>query len=271
MPDPMIESAQPAMVVFTDLDATLLDHESYSYAPAQEALTWLSNQGIPLVLCSSKTLAEMQVLHAELGLSAPMVTENGAAVAIPPAAGGSEWQIDATGASHASVLEVIHGLRQQRGYDFAGFSDWDVDGVVAHTGLPAARAALARKRNGTEPILWHDSPERFQEFEQAVESAGLRIVAGGRFLHVMGRFDKADGMRAVLQRLQLEQRGQVSVVALGDSPNDAAMLSAADIAVVIQSPRAAQIQPTAPRVIRTQGQGPVGWQEAMDLIRTKSE
>jgi mannosyl-3-phosphoglycerate phosphatase len=259
------------MVVFTDLDATLLDHETYSYAAANRALTWLKEQGIPLVLCSSKTLAEMQVLHGELGLSAPVVTENGAAVALPPSGPNDTWNIQATGAQHAGVLAVIRNLRQEYGYDFAGFSDWDVEGVVKHTGLPAERAALARQRNGTEPILWHDSEERFGAFEQAVEAAGLRIVAGGRFFHVMGRFDKADGMRQVLAGLKHEPHKNPLVVALGDSPNDAAMLNAADIAVVIQSPRAQQIQPTAAQVIRTTGEGSVGWQEAMDIIRKQSE
>ena len=262
----MPEMQRSSMVVFTDLDATLLDHETYSYAAADEALGWLREQHIPLVLCSSKTLAEMNVLHAELGLSAPMVTENGAAVAFPSQADGAEWEIAATGASHDQVLSVIRALRTEHTYDFEGFSDWDVQGVMDHTGLPADRAALSRQRNGTEPILWNDSVERFGAFEAAVEAAGLRIVAGGRFLHVMGRFDKADGMQTVLQHLPHQQP---TVIALGDSPNDAAMLNAADIAVVIQSPRAEHLQPGAERVIRTTGQGPVGWQEAMDLIRQK--
>ena len=138
-----------------------------------------------------------------------MVTENGAAVAIPPAAGGSEWQIDATGQTmHIGV--VIHTVCQQRAAGFAGFGDWDVDGVMAaHTGLPTAcnmpGAGLEARSN--------DGNLTF-----SVETSG-----GGRWpaqspvgvLHVMGRFDKADGMRAdAPRRCHNQSNNASSVVAL---------------------------------------------------------
>ena len=41
-------------IVFTDLDGTLLDLKSYSYARSREAVEFLQNREIPLVFCSSK-------------------------------------------------------------------------------------------------------------------------------------------------------------------------------------------------------------------------
>lgn len=52
-----------AMVIFTDLDGTLLDHETYSFAAAGEALEALTRENIPLILCSSKTRAEIELLQ----------------------------------------------------------------------------------------------------------------------------------------------------------------------------------------------------------------
>ena len=75
------------LLVVTDLDGTLLDHETYSYAEAAPALAELRRRGIPLVLASSKTRAEMELLHAELGLSDPFICENGAAICTPTAGG----------------------------------------------------------------------------------------------------------------------------------------------------------------------------------------
>jgi mannosyl-3-phosphoglycerate phosphatase len=57
-------------VVVTDVDGCLLD-ETYRWEPARPALDALKKRGIPLVLCSSKTRAEMEPLHADLGLDAP--------------------------------------------------------------------------------------------------------------------------------------------------------------------------------------------------------
>ena len=48
------------LVIFSDLDGTLLDHQTYSPAPARPALEALRARAIPLVLCTSKTRAEVE-------------------------------------------------------------------------------------------------------------------------------------------------------------------------------------------------------------------
>ena len=47
-----------AVVVFTDLDGTLMDHDSYDVAPAKPALDALAARSIPVVPVTSKTRAE---------------------------------------------------------------------------------------------------------------------------------------------------------------------------------------------------------------------
>ena len=73
----------PNLIVFTDLDGSLLDGTTYSYEAATPALTALREQGIPLVLVSSKTRAEMEPLRQRLGHRDPFIVENGGAVFIP--------------------------------------------------------------------------------------------------------------------------------------------------------------------------------------------
>ena len=73
------------LVVFTDLDGTLLDHETYSYGPAQEALDLLERKRIPLILCSSKTRAEIELIQLDLRLRHPFISENGGAIFMPRA------------------------------------------------------------------------------------------------------------------------------------------------------------------------------------------
>ena len=73
----------PNLIVFTDLDGSLLDGTTYSYEAATPALTALREQGIPLVLVSSKTRAEMEPLRQRLVHHDPFIVENGGAVFIP--------------------------------------------------------------------------------------------------------------------------------------------------------------------------------------------
>lgn len=256
--------AASKLLVVTDLDATLLD-EAYSWGSAAPALARMKAAGIPLVLNSSKTVKEMKALVDELDLHSPIVAENGGLVAVPNADG--DYQIKLTGLSRDFILEIAHALRAKHGYDFQGFSDWTPQQVVERTGLSVRMAEHAQARYATEPILWQDTEARLADFQSALTAAGIRILRGGRFLHLMGEADKADGAAAALQFFrEAEPDVKWVVVALGDSANDCAMLEAADIAVVIPHADGPHIEPKAPRVIQAPATASTGWNAALLTI-----
>jgi len=251
-----------ALIVFTDLDGSLMEHETYSIDPAREALDALAAREIPLVLNSSKTAEEMLSVQERLNLHCPFISENGAAL---------HRKTKPTlefGTRRASWLEKIHQLREQHNYSFQGFSDWTSAEISAITGLDAEQALLAKTRLYSEPVLWRDSESALQSFQQQLSEMGLRILQGGRFKSIQGAYDKSDAMRTVIaeQREQNKQQ-EVITVALGDSPNDAAMLNSADIAVVIKSAKSNLIRCSeAKQIIHTKMPGPAGWNMAILYI-----
>lgn len=244
-----------ALLVVTDLDGTLLDHDNYSFAAASEALAILRQRQIPLVLCSSKTRPEMLALQVALDINAPFICENGAAIFTP-----GEDEPEALVPPRASVLDVLHRLRADEGFSFTGFADMSTEEIASCTGLTPAAAALAASRDFSEPLRWEDSESRLEAFHATLAEHDLRAQQGGRFLTVAGPSDKGQA----LERLRRRFASDATVIALGDSPNDLAMLAAADIAVIIKSARSDALNPQGPaRVIRSQQPGPAGWQEAM--------
>ena len=60
------------MIIFTDLDGSLLQVETYSFEPAIETVHRLRAAGIPLIFCSSKTRLEQEYYQRALGISSPM-------------------------------------------------------------------------------------------------------------------------------------------------------------------------------------------------------
>ena len=73
----------PQLVIFTDLDGTLLDARNYSWRAAQPALDQLRRRRVPVVFCTSKTRAEILPLREELRNADPFVAENGGAIYVP--------------------------------------------------------------------------------------------------------------------------------------------------------------------------------------------
>lgn len=267
-------------LIFTDLDGTLLEREDYSYAAALPALGLIETRNIPLILNSSKTVTEILALRTGLGNQHPFVAENGAAVLIPehyfkhmealetlesvdPAL---TYHIKRFSQPHDSILQAL-AQAKTLGFRFAGFSDWSAAELSAICGLSEANAAMAKQRIGSEPILFEGDLASFIEF---LATKHLRAVQGGRFLHVMGHYDKASGVNWLLEAYHKHYSPMpIKSVALGDSHNDEGMLNAVDVPVVINSPHSEQIILTHPQRARFSDlQGPAGWNEQLlQLLR----
>ncbi len=260
-----------SLVVYTDLDGTLLDHHSYSHAAARPALALLREHDVPVVLASSKTFPELADLARELALEYPVIGENGAFVAWPASfpltadfdQAHEGYRFRYFGRSYDGILSVLRLLRRNPGMAFSGFSDWSIDELMARTGLERAAAERATQREASEPILWEGSEQSLALFRRVLEGYGLTLVKGGRFFHVMGQTSKRDAMRWLHANIEQMRGRDLQMVALGDGPNDVDMLEAADIAVVVANPDSDPIAPQARRVLQTTLTGPAGWNEAI--------
>jgi mannosyl-3-phosphoglycerate phosphatase len=123
-------------LVFTDLDGTLLDHDSYSFEAARPALELLAARGVPVILASSKTEAEMRPIAEAIGISHPMIVENGAGLA---GLNAEDPVIDRDLPSPYSRLRsFLREIPKDLSACFEGFGDWDVERVASETGLPVA-------------------------------------------------------------------------------------------------------------------------------------
>lgn len=253
----------PDLIVVTDLDGTLLDHFTYSFDAAKPALKRLRALHVPLILNSSKTVAEMLEIRKELNNHEPFIVENGAGIMFPTDHGLKEYSL---GMNRAEILAVIHALREKSAYRFSGFADMSAAQISEHTGLPEQRASLAMQRRFTEPLLWNDSSERLESFRQALQDAGLSLVRGGRFWHVSGVADKGRALNELRRYYHDENGTTPKVIALGDSENDVPMLQAADFAVLVRSPVKELPALQHEHLTITEACGPEGWNQALDHL-----
>ena len=252
------------MIVFTDLDGTLLDHETYEWQPARPALDTLRERGIPLVLVSSKTLAELEDYRTQLRLKHPVVAENGAAIDVPDEY-FPETNFSAGTVSRAELQSAYQEVKLAGGFLCEAFHELGVTGIVRETGLTKAQAERANDRLASEPILWLDTDERAAEFEHEMDNRGLRCIRGGRFLHLMRNTSKEKAVRELMDAYARKWPGRVlTSVSLGDGPNDLGMLATTDIAVVIPGKHKHRMTlESQNRILRPESAGPAGWNEAI--------
>jgi len=263
---------QPArpLIVYTDLDGTLLDHDSYSVEPARPALERLATLGVPVIPVTSKTLAELQVLTAHLGLNGPCIAENGGLLALPPAyfdtslplEPESGFAVEYLSPRYPGIVAVLADLRRTFRFDFQGFADLPAADVARLTGLSTEAAQRARQRLCSEPLVWRDSDAAFKQFQQQLHAHHLTLVQGGRFCHVLGQTDKARAIRRLNEHFARAGFTGFTTIALGDSPNDGPMLRSADVAVVVRRKDGSWLPlATSREKIETRASGPSGWNE----------
>lgn len=252
------------MIVFTDLDGTLLDHETYSHAPAAPALERLRALNIPLILASSKTAAEIAPLRAELGFShCEAIVENGSGI-LPPHDDGAQ-----AGGRYEDIRKALDSLPSKLRKHYRGFGDWNAEEVAARTGLSLGSATKAKQRRFSEPGLWSGSDREREEFTAALADMSLKALQGGRFLTLSFGGDKAERMAEICARYAHEGKPPFSV-ALGDAPNDLAMITQADKGVIIPNPGHAGIprfeKEASGHVLRAHAPGPAGWNQSLMQI-----
>ncbi|MFC4699293.1 HAD-IIB family hydrolase [Glaciecola siphonariae] len=276
----LIQDASSALI-FSDLDGTLLDHHSYSYEAALSTLQTLAKMNVPVILNTSKTAAEVKVIHKELGLATPFIIENGAAIYMPKNAFAAKpkeaiWQdgywVKTFASKRSHWLGIVAKLKERFAGQFEGFSNMSLERISEVTGLSNTDAAAAAKRLYGEPVLWTGTDANKTLFIEEARKLGAFPLVGGRFIHICGDSNKGKALtwlskEYARQRVNKGLTTKLSTIALGDGNNDIAMLEAATIAVRIKSP----VNPPPPLtrqdgVYTSTQYGPSGWRESIENI-----
>ena len=254
------------LVIFTDLDGTLLDHDTYSFAPARPALVELRRRRVPLVLSTSKTRAEVAALRRRLKNRHPFIVENGGGVFVPRGYfdRGHPQSIE-LGRPYSEIVAALSDLARKSRVRVRGFHQLSAREIAEMTGLPLADARLAQEREFDEPF-WFLTSDRAARarFVRLARRSGYGVTTGGRLWHLFSGSDKGLAVRRLSALYR--RSGRIRTLALGDAANDLSMLRAVDQAVLLPRPDGrfdGAVLRAVPGVIRGSAPGPEGWNEAV--------
>jgi len=269
-----MNDAASQWLVISDLDATLLNHFDYSSEPALPIIELLKEKQIPVIFNTSKTYSETLSIRQTLNIVDPFIVENGSAIFLPkalffqapPAAVSRDdyWQIT-LGQSIQNIRAALNNINTPSSH-YTRLSGCTIEEAVNLTGLSSEQASQAVSREFSEPLIWHKDKAALAVFKEQLCAHHLTTLKGGRFLHVLGECDK--GLAATL--LKQYYAMPVKTIVLGDSPNDAEMLSMADISIIVNSPSSAQLSVLVQADIQTSAAAPDGWAEGITKALQKA-
>jgi hypothetical protein len=194
-------------VVVTDVDGTLTDADRRLDPEAVRVVRELEGRGIPVALATGNVLPIALGLYRSLGLTGPIVAENG----------GLIYHRDEPG------REVVERLTDRR-VALAAFRK------VRAAGLPVQRLFTDRWRESEVAL---EPTVSVAAVRRALGESPVNVESTGYALHLM---EKGGGKLPALERaLRYIGRTPAECVILGDGDNDVAMLRAAGFSVSFAS------------------------------------
>jgi mannosyl-3-phosphoglycerate phosphatase len=263
-----------SLVIFTDLDGTLLDADTYSYESSLPAIRMVKEKGIPLVFCSSRTRAEQEALRSDLSVKDPFIVEDGAALYVPIDYFPFEYEcsfqtenyrVAEFATPYADVREALLAVNAETGAKLIGYGDLSVDEVASVTGLQKDAAERAKLRDYQETIVSGIDADNMEQVTLAFGKLGLSLTRGGKFFSVGS--SKGKGMAAqMLIGLMSTEEPELRAAGIGDSQNDVSLLDLVDLPFLVQKPGGAWEAMQVPDLVRVPHVGPEGWASAVTAL-----
>ncbi len=258
------------LIIFTDLDGSLLDHYTYSFEKAKPALSMIKKNQIPLIITTSKTRKEIEIIQKKLDIKEPFISENGGGIFFPE--GYRNFHIEnclsvenycliQLGKSYREIVEFEKDIIKK--VKLKGFYFMSVEEIANLTGLSIEEAKLAKEREFTEPFVLYEE-DKLSFLEKKAKERGIKITKGGRFYHFIGENqDKGKAVKIVKDIFEKNTGEKVISVGIGDSKNDIPMLEVVDIPVLIKKYDGTYESFSSKNLIKSEYPGSQGWNQVV--------
>jgi mannosyl-3-phosphoglycerate phosphatase len=265
------------IIIFSDLDGTLLDHITYSFEEALPALELIKKRSIPLILSSSKSRAEIEIYRERMNNNHPFISENGGGIFIPKDYFSDTWLKDIVfsednkyyiiqlGISYDILCRTLKEIENELGCKIKGFNEMDLDEIMELTDLPYNEAILAKRREYDEPFIIENG--NVDIIAEIIRRKGFNFTKGAKLFHIFGNSDKGKAVE-ILKELFRRKFGDIITIGAGDGLNDLPLLNSVDYPVLIKKYDGSyEDKISFKNIIKSEDIGPRGWNRIIkDII-----
>ena len=253
------------IVIFTDLDGSLLHRDTFQFNTIKDYIKNLVNKGIIIIPNSSKTEKEIEKFNEELGVNLPYIAENGSSIHglnlitsnFPDKLILSREKEEIFKIFENKVPEKL----KEKCLEVSKMSKKEQENIL---GQKDERLKDALKRKYTLPFLFKGDKNEKNKLLKVLNSNSLTLQEGGRVLNLCDNINKVKSMNRVIKILK-KTEDKIKTIAVGDNYNDLDMLKSCDIPCLVFNDQFIQDQINIDNLIFSNKPSPEGW---ADVIKT---
>ena len=213
--------------IVTDVDGTLMDH-SYNLSPARKTIKLLDKLNIPVILCTSKTAAEVEIIREDLNLNDPYIVENGGAI-YGENINGEKWEI-ILGDKYELLDQILKNLSKEVEFPLTPLNNLSDKEIFELTGLSGESLVLMKDRHWSMPFI-NPPYEIEKKLSVLCKKYNVSVFKGNRMSHLLSI--NSNKGEAIKKLIQYSKNYKVKIIGLGDSPNDLPLLENTDYKIII--------------------------------------
>ena len=254
------------IIIFTDLDGTLLDKNTFEFNVISEYFRELLSNGIIIIPNSSKTEAELIDFNRTYNFKLCFISENGSSIHGLNLINANLPKIISIGRPADQIIEIYNlntppALKQKVIF----ISNLNTNEQEKIFGLPLQKIKLSMERKHSVPIQFNGTEVEKNEFIKIMSNVGLSVQTGGRIMNICDNTNKSKAMLKTIELIKKEINYKIISIGVGDNQNDIEMLKKSDYACLVKNDNFDTSLINIDNLIKSSKPSPMGW---ADVIKT---
>ena len=214
-------NANNKVLIFTDLDGSLLDRDTFKFDKILQYIKDLISKGIFIIPNSSKTKNEIDSFNKELDEDLPFIVENGAAIYNLNLINASFPEKISLSREISEILDIFNNKISKKYKSKCKFiKNLTSDKQLQIFGQSKEKVKLSMKREYSIPLLYDGSKAEKVDLIKSVNNVGLSLQEGGRVINLCDKISKSRAMKNVVKIFKKISKEKLITIGVGDNFND---------------------------------------------------
>ncbi len=257
------------VVIFTDLDGSLLHRDTFKFDTIKNYISSLVDRGIIIIPNSSKTEKEIENFNEELEVDLPYISENGSSIHglnlinhnFPNKIILSREKEELQKIFNEKIPEQL----KDKCIQISKMNKKEQEKIF---GQKDSKLKDALDRKYTLPFLFRGDKNEKNKLLKILNSNSLTLQEGGRVLNLCDNINKVKSMNRVIKILK-KTEDKIKTIAVGDNYNDLDMLKNCDIPCLVFNDKFKLDQINIDNLIFSNEASPEGWADVIKKALVK--